>query len=353
MVKNGFLKLPGLIDPHVHLRDPGSTEKEDFYTGTCAALAGGYTAVLDMPNNPHPIVTEETLSEKIAEASRKIVCDVGFHFGAAHENYPLYNRVAPRVRGLKLYLNVTHGPLLIRDLDVILNIFQHWPGEKPILVHAEGVTVAMVLALAQLYQKPVHFCHISQKSEIELLKKAKERGFQITCEVTPHHLFLTEVEAKNLGGFGIMKPPLQSPRDREALWKNLDVIDMVASDHAPHTLAEKQSASPPFGVPGLETTLPLLLTALAEKRLTLERLVELTSTNPARVFKIPQEAATYIEVDPQESYTLQASQLQTKCKWSPFQGWKVTGKVKRVVLRGQTAFENGQILVSPGFGRIL
>jgi carbamoyl-phosphate synthase/aspartate carbamoyltransferase/dihydroorotase len=353
MGNNNLLKLPGLIDPHVHLRDPGSTEKEDFFTGTCAAVAGGYTAIIDMPNNPHPITSEEALSEKISLASRKIVCDVGFHFGASPSNYPVYKQIEAKVKGLKLYLNQTTGPLLIKDLEAILNIFQHWPGQKPILVHAEGVTVAMVLVLSFLYRKPVHFCHISQKSEIELIKKAKEQGFSVTCEVTPHHLFLTQEDVKRLGGFGIMKPPLPSKRDQEALWENLAVIDLVASDHAPHTLAEKQSPQPPFGVPGLETTLPLLLTAVSEKRLTLERLVELTFLNPSRIFKIQQDPATSTEVDPQESYFIQGSELKTKCRWSPFQDWRVCGRVRRVTLRGQIVFEGGQVLVPPGFGRIL
>jgi carbamoyl-phosphate synthase/aspartate carbamoyltransferase/dihydroorotase len=353
MPKNNLLKLPGLIDPHVHLRDPGNTEKEDFYTGTCAALAGGYTTILDMPNNLQPIVTEEALVEKASIAARKIVCDIGFHFGGNLSNYGAYKPIELKVYGLKLYLNHTTGTLLITDLEAILNIFQYWPAQKPILVHAEGMTVAMVLALARLYQKPVHFCHISQKSEIELIKKAKEQGFRITCEVTPHHLFLTKEDIKSLGGFGIMKPPLQSKQDQEALWKNLDVIDIIASDHAPHTLAEKQSASPPFGVPGLETTLPLLLTAVSEKRLTLERVVEMTSTNPAQIFKIRQNPTTCIEVDIQEHYAIQGSELKTKCKWSPFQDWKVRGKIKRVTLRGRMVLEEGQVLVPPGTGQVL
>jgi dihydroorotase-like cyclic amidohydrolase len=353
MGKNSLLKLPGLIDPHVHLRDPGSTEKEDFYTGSCAAVAGGYTAIIDMPNNPHPTTTEEALREKISLATRKIVCDVGFHFGASSSNYPIYGQIEGKVKGLKVYLNQTTGPLLIKDLEAMLNIFQHWPGQKPILVHAEGVTVAMVLALSYLYRKPAHFCHISQKSEIELIKKAKEQGFPITCEVTPHHLFLTREDVKRLGGFGIMKPPLQSKQDQEALWKNLEVIDLIASDHAPHTLTEKQGPQPPFGVPGLETTLPLLLTAVSEKRLTLERLVELTFLNPSRIFKIQPDPATFTEVDLQESYVIRGSELKTKCQWSPFQDWRVRGKVQRVTLRGQIVFEGGQVVGSPGFGRIL
>lgn len=351
-----LLKLPGLIDPHVHLRDPGATHKEDFYTGTCAALAGGYTSILDMPNNPQPTVTIENLREKIQEASQKIVCGVGFYFGATEDNFPEYPGVEREIKGLKIYLDSTHGPLLVNTLEGLANSFQHWSSRKPVLVHAEDLSVAKVIGFVSLFRKPTHFCHVSLASEIELIKRAKEQGLPITCEVSPHHLFLTEEDARTLGGFGMMKPPLRTSKDVDALWQNLDVVDIVASDHAPHTVEEKKSANPPFGVPGLETTLPLMLTAVAQNRLSLERLVELTCSNPQKIFNLRPWEGTFVEVDLvdlKESYVLENEGLKTKCGWTPFAGKRVQGMVRRVFLRGKKVFEDGKVLVTPGSGEVL
>jgi carbamoyl-phosphate synthase/aspartate carbamoyltransferase/dihydroorotase len=174
----------------------------------------------------------------------------------------------------------------------------------------------------------------------------------VTCEVTPHHLFLTEADAERLGPYGSMKPPLATEADRAALWANLDVVDCIATDHAPHAPAEKEGENPPPGVPGLETMLPLLLTAVAEGRLTLERMVQLTHDAPLRIFGLPEPADSWVEVDPDARHALGSSGLLTRCGWTPFEGMPAIGKAQRVVVRGQTAFE-GQVLVRPGFGRLV
>lgn len=350
-MKERLTTIPGLVDAHVHLRDPGLTHKEDFWTGTCAALVGGVVTVLDMPNNLSPVVNPERLSEKRRIAKEKAVCDYGFYFGADRENFTKHQEIINEVCGLKIYLDVTTGSLLVDNLFTLMRHFQSWPGGKPICVHAEDLSVAKVLGLAAIYRKHVHFCHVTQKSEIQLIKKAKEVGLPVTCEVTPHHLFLTEEDEKSLGPFGKMKPPLRTAEDVDAIWRNLDVVDVVASDHAPHTKDEKLSKNPPFGVPGLETTLPLLLTAVSQNKLSLERLVELVSINPARIFGIKQDKTSYVEVDLHESYVIKNSDLRTKCGWSPFEGKRVTGRIRRVFLRGQKIYENGEILVKPGFGK--
>lgn len=347
------LRIPGLIDPHVHLRDPGATHKEDFYTGTCAALAGGVTTVLDMPNNPRPTITLEALEEKRQSAVGQIVCDVGFHFGATHHNFSDYRKIINQVYGLKIYLDSTHGSLLVDTLDGLINSFKHWNGSTPIVVHAEDSSVAKVIGLVATYRKPTHFCHISSASEIQLLRRAKQQSLPVTCEITPHHLFLTQDDEKDLGPFGLMKPSLKTSKDVDALWSNLDIVDIIASDHAPHTLEEKKSSQPPFGVPGLETTLPLMLTAVAQGRLTLERLIELTHTNPARIFDLKNNQGTYVELDLNESYVFENKDLKTKCGWTPFAGKRVQGRIRRVFLRGQMVFENGQILAEKGTGRVL
>jgi len=362
------LTIPGLIDPHVHLRDPGQTKKEDFFTGTCAALAGGYATILDMPNNEWPITTLEKLEEKIAIAKKKIVCDVGFYFGSIGDNLNEFKKVKDRVFGLKLYLNQTTGNFIIEKnlLESIftawLNTFQSMPPRssilltknvKPILVHAEEKRIEDVINVVKKIKIPTHFCHISNSQELKMIIKAKEQGMPVTCGVTPHHLFLTENDAKALGPFGKMKPSLGAQKDQDFLWKNLSCIDVVESDHAPHTIEEKGGGEPPYGVPGLETTLPLLLTAMSENRLTIDDIIRLCHKNPAKIFNIQIDPQTKIEINTHDSYSIIPDSLFTKCGWSPFNGWKVIGKVQKVWTGGTKVFEDGKILAKPGFGKIL
>lgn len=347
-----FLRIPGLIDTHVHLRDPGETHKEDFYTGTSAALAGGVICVVDMPNNKESITTFQRLEEKETAVKQKAVCDYGFYLGASEENsQPGEIEVLNRVVGLKMYLNLTHGALFVSSFNKIKEHFTSWPKDKPLLVHAEGEKVSMVLELLKQSPRRVHFCHISLKEEIERIKEAKESGLPITCEATPHHLFLTEEDERVLGPFGKIHPPLRTAEDVDALWRNLDVIDIVVSDHAPHTKEEKLSPLSPPGVPGVETTLLLLLTAVSQGKLTLERVVELTSTNPARIFNLKPAYESWVEVDIRESYLIENQNLKTKCGWSPFDGKRVVGRINAVYIRGQKVFDGENILVKPGFGR--
>lgn len=349
-----IITLPGLTDVHTHLRVPGGEHKEDFFTGTAAALAGGITTTLAMPNTSPPLTTPTTLAQTRQKAQRAIVCDVGLFAGASPEQIGLLPQLAPLSVALKIYLNDTFGPLRVEDLPTLLACFQTWPRARLIAMHAEGPNVAIGLGLAAAYRRPVHFCHISRRDEIELIAAAKKQGLPVTCEVTPHHLFLTQADTHRLGPLADMRPRLASQTDVDALWRHLPAtIDCVATDHAPHTLAEKQSPNPPPGVPGLETSLPLMLTAVAEKRLTIERLIELMSTNPRRIFNLPSQPDTRVEVDPQARYTLSNDGLQTKCGWSPFLGRQVTGRVRRVVLRGADAFADGRIVARPGSGKIV
>lgn len=346
------IKLPGLIDPHVHLREPGALQKEDFKTGTKAAVAGGYTTILDMPNNPVATISPEALDDKIARAANRIYCDVGFHFGGSKDSVAYFDQVLDKVFALKVYMNYTTGKLLIEDQETLELIFERWPKTRPIIVHAEGSRLSVAIDLAKRYGKRLHVAHVSLAEEIEQIKKAKDEGLLITCEVTCHHLFLTADDAKSLGPYGIMKPPLGSKADQEALWRHLDVIDCIASDHAPHTKEEKEQTNPvPFGVPGLETSLPLLLTAVADGRLSVEKLIALTSTNPAKIFGIIQSNQMYTEVDMHEAYTISNKNLFTKCGWSPFEGMQVKGRVKKVVIRGKTVFDDG-IVYGP-YGKVV
>lgn len=353
---SNIVKLPGLIDTHVHLREPGATQKEDFATGTKAAIAGGYTCILDMPNNPEPTITPSALDKKIQLASDRIYSDVGFHFGATADSIQSFNQVKSKVFGLKVYMNHTTGTLLQEDPDVLQTIFESWPKDKVLMVHAEGETLKKAIQLAKENGNRLHVCHVSQAMEVGIVKQAKSDGLPVTCEVTCHHLFLTVEDQKRLGPYGIMRPPLATKEDQQALWKGITdhTVDIIASDHAPHTKKEKLTIEKtPNGVPGLETTLPLLLTAVSEGRLTLDDIIHLCHRNPAKIFNIPTDETTYIEVDDTNPYTLNPKPFFTKCGWTPFSGMRVKGKVKRVYIRGKKVFEDGQIFTKPGSGRII
>jgi len=343
-----MIKLPGLIDIHVHFRDPGETHKEDFFTGTMAALSGGYTTVIDMPNNKKPIITLKTLKEKINLAKKKIVCDIGFYAGSLGDNLDELMKMELYVFGLKLYLNKTTGNYLI-DIKKLEKIFDAWKSEKPILFHAESDVIEKVLELAKRKNKKIHICHVSAIKDMEKIIAAKKQNLKVTCGVTPHHLFLTKKDELRLGPLAMMKPPITSGFC-DYIWEKLDFVDVIESDHAPHTIEEKKSDKPPFGVPNLETTLPLLITAIFKKKLTFDKLIELCFENPKKIFKIKTDKDTYIEVDENEEFFIDNKNLKTKCGWSPYNGWQVRGKVKKVFLRGKKVYDNGEILVNKGYG---
>jgi len=357
-----MLKLPGLIDPHVHLREPGATHKEDYDSGTASALAGGVTLVLAMPNTRPPIFDEDTLEAVLQSASRKARCDYAQFVGAGPDNAAAVATLAPRAAALKMYLDATFGQLRLDDMTLWMQHFSRWPGTTPIVTHSESRSMGAAILMAHLYDKPIHIAHISLREEVLLIKAAKERGIKVTCEVCPHHLFLAEgglpLSAAGdccgdglSGGRSEVRPRLATAQDAQALWENLDVIDCFATDHAPHTLAEKDGENPPPGFPGLETMLPLLLTAVQERRLTLEQLIEKLVTNPRRIFHLPEQPETWVEVDENALYEIRAAELHSRCGWTPFEGWKVQGRVTRVVLRGAEAFKDGEVMAAPGFGK--
>ena len=317
--------------------------------------------VLDMPNTYPPIIDAQALARKVRLAGAKALCDIAFFVGATGTNADAAAALASEVAGLKIYLDDTYGPLGIRapsgssgrGLSALLAHFCTWPAGRPIAVHAEGLSTAIAIGLARSFGRRLHLCHVSRADEIRLIRAAKASGADLTCEVAPHHLFLTQTDAERLGGYGSMKPPLATEEDRAALWANLEVVDCIATDHAPHTSEEKEGEKPPPGVPGLEAMLPLLLTAVAGGRLSMERLVELTYQGPRRVYGLPAQPNTWVDTDPEARYPLHGGGLHTKCGWTPFEGLVVQGRVLRVVLRGQTAFEDGRIRVAPGFGRVV
>jgi carbamoyl-phosphate synthase/aspartate carbamoyltransferase/dihydroorotase len=255
-----------------------------------------------------------------------------------------------------MYLDSTFGELRLDDMTLWMPHFEKFPKSAPIVLHSESRTMAAGILFAAVYDRPVHIAHISLKEEILLIKAAKERGIKVTCEVCPHHLFMVsqvkkEERGKKVEGRSEVRPRLAAQEDVDALWANMDVIDCFATDHAPHTVAEKDSDNPPPGFPGLETLLPLLLTAVSEKRLTINDIIQRLVLNPRRIFHLPEQPETWIEVDETAEYEIKAADQFTRCGWTPFEGWKVKGRVRKVVLRGQVAFEDGKVLAEQGYGR--
>lgn len=344
-----YIKLPGLIDIHVHLRDPGQTDKEDFTSGTSAALAGGFTTVVDMPNNLQPITAIERLQEKITLAQQKAVSDIGFHYGSLGDNLDTFVEAATHSVGLKLYLNQTTGNYLL-DPAHLKEIYAAWPKEQVVLLHVEEDLIDVAIESMQGLERPVHVCHMPSREILSKIIAAKQQGLPITCGVSPHHLFLDTDDLQRLGVWGDMRPSLKTHEDQAYLWEHLDDIDIFESDHAPHTRIDKEAGA--HGVPGLETTLPLLLTAMKQGKITLEQIIDKCHTAPARIFNLPTDDTTFVEVDPIE-YEIRDEELHTKCGWSPWTGQTVYGKVVRVTLRGELVYENGTILAQPGSGNVI
>lgn len=374
---SGLAILPGLIDVHVHLREPGGEHKEDFTSGTRAALAGGVTTVFGMPNTNPPIVDASTLADAHHRASQKVVCDYGLFIGGTPANAHDVATAEDAV-GLKLYIGSSTGDLLVDQFPAQIAHFESFPKHRVIAVHAEdeaavryyaahgqrrppicaALATAHMLALAEQVGRKIHICHVSTGYELALIRDAHARGLDVTCEVTPHHLFLTTQDEARIGPLGQVNPPLRDPAEVDRLWQNLDVVDLIATDHAPHTLKEKRGEKPPSGMPGLETMLPLLLTAASQGRISLPDIARWTAMRPAEIFGLvdkgriePGFHADLTLVDLSARWTITHEAQLTRCGWTPYSGQAVTGRVMRVYLRGQIVCQDGRILAEPGSGR--
>lgn len=346
------IKLPGLVDPHAHLREPGATHKEDFDSGTCAALAGGFTYVAAMPNTAPPVADAASLAIARAAARAGARCDFGLYLGATTDNVASAAALADDCAGLKMYLDQTFGTLKMDGLGALLAHARAWPAHRPLLCHAELRTAAAAILAAHLAGRSIHICHVSRRDEIELVRRAKEAGMAVTCEVCPHHLFLTDDDIPRIGaGRAEVRPMIATRLDTDALRANLDIVDVFDTDHAPHLLSEKDGANPPPGYPGLETALALNLRLVEEGLLDLDGVIARMSANPRRIFGLPEQPDTWIEVDLDAVWTARGAAMQTRAKWTPFEGWPLRGRVERVVLRGREAYAGGRVTVEPGYGR--
>ena len=393
-----LLVMPGLIDVHVHLRDEGKTCKEDFYSGTAAAAAGGITTVLDMPNNKPVTMSVETLRRRMRTAERKILVNVGFYSEFPKDLKETRKIVAEGAVAFKLFMVEQIGGLNIDDDHILLEAFKTVSKLRvPVAVHAEDkatlekvedelrrnncndieaflkahsenvevTAVKRLLRIAKQTETHVHFCHISTENGLRAIIDGKKSGIKVTCETTPHHLFLSVDDLRRIGTLALTTPPLREEHHLAALWRGIKNkrIDILASDHAPHTLGEKKTKSiwdVKVGISGLETTLPLLLTEVNHGRLSIADVVRLMSEEPAEIFGLRDRGylkegnnADIVVVDLEKKHKIDASKFHSKAKYSPFNGWNIEGTPVKTFVGGRLIMDDGEIVAEVGSGGII
>ncbi|MFA6427142.1 MAG: dihydroorotase [Candidatus Magasanikbacteria bacterium] len=374
--RGNLFALPALIDPHVHFRTPGAEHKENWITGAQAALAGGVTTVFDMPNNTPSTISTSALQHKInlidyqlKEAG--ILLRYKLWFGATPNNLGEIEKLQEykdQICGIKIFMGSSTGNLLVNKKEDQAKIFEQAARlDLVVAVHAESESkiqdsrskisnpkiqdhsivrsreaaaeaTNQAIELAKQFGTKLYILHVSTKEEIEIISQAKRQGIQMYAEVTPHHLFLDESAYDKLGTKAQMNPPLRTTEDRKALWQAIDdgTIDTIGTDHAPHTLEEKALTYPnsPSGVPGIETSLPLLLDAHNKGKISLEKIVQLTRKNIEKIFKL-EPNNDWVIVDLNMEKEVRDEDLKTKCGWSPFEGWELKGWPVAVILQGK------------------
>lgn len=374
--------LPGLIDAHVHFRDPGLTYKEDFRTGSAAAAAGGFTTVLDMPNTLPPTNTPKAFNEKLEIGRKKSLVDFGLHAGVADLSH-IEELTELRPASFKIFMDLMNKDSLMEafskinrvatdhiislhaeDGKVVRQCTDHMKkeGSDPELYaqarppKAEIEAVKTGLSLAEKYQQKIHFCHVSTKKSLGLINHAQKTGLKVTSEITPHHLFLDSSYLHRFGNLAKTNPPLRDEENR------LDVtylhnIDIIGTDHAPHTMEEKSEDvwNAPPGVPGIETILPLLLTQVNQGNLKFMYIKRLLCENPANIFNIPNKGfiaegrdADLVVVDMKKEGIIDPGNFHSKAEYSPFEGFKVKGMPIMTLVRGNKVMEHGNIFKNNG-----
>ena len=394
----GMLTLPGLIDTHVHLRDEEKAYKEDFISGTSAAVAGGFTTVLDMPNNQPLTNSVEALKKRLEIAKRRTIVNVGLYSEFPKKMSDITQISCEGAVGFKLFMGNQVGGLNVDDDQALREGFQAAGKVDTIVaVHAEdknqivfneqrlrqakrgGVkdflfahteqaevqAIRRVLRASENVNVQLHICHVTSRQGLEIIEEAKKTGKKITCEVTPNHLMLTSADTTHLGMMAIMIPPLRDRSHQEALMKgvNQGIIDTIGSDHAPHTIEEKSVDSVwevKAGVPGLETTLPLMLTMIKKNLLTVQRLVELLAEKPAAIYGLTNKGkleqggdADLTVVDYNRPWKITASKFKSKAKFSLFDNWEIVGKPTKTFVNGNLVMDEDEIVTKSGSGKIL
>ena len=382
----GLHVLPGVIDTQVHFREPGPTHKEDLESGSRAAVLGGVTAVFEMPNTNPLTTTAAAIDDKLARAYHRMFCDHAFYVGATHENpRALVDLEKMRgVCGVKIFMGASTGDLLVEDDAGVLDVLRH--GTRRVAVHSEDefmlrenrklaregdwtshtdvrtVEVAVsstirLIRLAREAHRRIHVQHVSTADEVPLLAAAKDIA---TAEVTPQHLTLTAPDCyRDLKGLAQMNPPIRDAAHRTGLWTGVahGVFDVIGSDHAPHTREEKEMTYPasPSGMPGVQTLVPVMLTHVAEGRLTLARFVDLVCHGPNRIFGIAGKGrlaagydADFTIVDLKRRETITNQWSASRVGWTPFDGMNATGWPVITIIRGRTVMRENEILGSAG-----
>lgn len=394
----GHITLPGLIDPHVHLRDQQLSYKEDFTTGTSAAAAGGITSVIDMPNNKPVTMSSQSLKERMKIAKKRVLVNVAFNSAFPKTLEEIPEIIKSGATGFKVYLSNRIGGINIDDDSSLLAAFEQVANNKvPVLVHAEDQiiieerrkqleqegqndieayrrahppeaevqSIRRIIYLAKKSGVHVHFCHVSSELGLNAVLMAKKSGLPITCEVTPHNLLLSCEQYNTFGTLALTDPPLRTQGDTSALWRALKCgsLDMIASDHAPHAFEEKNSnsiweVSP--GMPGLETTLVLLLNQINKGDLFFSELLRVTAEAPARIFGLSKRGflsegnwADLVVVDMKLEHEIDSSTFFSKAKYSAFDGMKVKGKPVKTIVNGKLVMNEGELVGEIGTGQIL
>lgn len=395
---DGNITLPGLIDCHVHLRDQQLAYKEDFSTGTAAAAAGGITSVVDMPNNKPATLDAFSLKERMKLAQKRALVKVAFNSAFPKKLNEIAEVVKAGAVGFKIYLSSRIGGIDVDDDKLLAAAFQEAAATRvPVAVHAEdreiveertkemeqagrndtaayveahppeaeAKSIQRVSDLAQKSGVQVHFCHLSSAQGLNALLAAKKAGLPFTCEVTPHNLFLSSGRYRHSGISGITDPPLRTREDVSALWSALKCgfINVIASDHAPHTLEEKNTKSvweTKPGIPGLETTLVLLLTQVNNGNLSFAELVRLTAEEPAKILHFSGRGsleegkwADIVVVDMKRKHRIDSSCFFSKAKYSLFDGMPVKGKAVKTFVNGCLVMDEGAIVADGGVGRVV
>ena len=355
------LIMPGVIDVHTHMREPGITYKEDFRTGSKACAKGGITTFYDMPNTVPATTDLENLLNKRELAGKKSIVNFGIHFGGSkNNNINEIKKVLEKKEAntVKIFMNVTTGEMLIEDDEILKEVFQN---SELVLVHAENEMIDKAIELNQKYGKGLYVCHIPSEEELKKVIEAKKNNklnnekHPIFAEVTPHHLFLNEEirESSERNKMLLrMKPELRKKSDNEFLWKaiNEGYIETIGTDHAPHLIEEKMEKVT-FGMPGVETSLALMLTAYNEGKIELSVIQKLMCENPAEIMKIVRRGkleegyyADVIIVDTEKEWIADVDDtLESKCGWTPYENWKLKGKNIMTIVNGEIVYEKGKI----------
>jgi len=356
----GKTVMPGVIDVHTHMREPGITAKEDFATGSRACAKAGVTTFYDMPNTIPTTTTLEALRDKKKLASGKSIVNYGFHFGGSrNNNIDEIKKVleAKEANTVKIFMNVTTGEMLIEDEDILKNVFKN---SKLVLVHAENEMIDKAVEYNKNYGNGLYVCHIPSREELKKVLEAKKNSelntekHPVYAEVTPHHLFLNEEIRESTDRNKMllrMKPELRTKKDNEFLWEALNngEVDTIGTDHAPHLISEKLEKIT-FGMPGVETSLALMLNAYNEGKVKLEMIQKLMSENPARIMKISKRGkleegyyADVIAVDLDKEWIVGVDDtIESKCGWTPYENWKLKGKNVLTIVNGKVVYQNNK-----------